>query len=112
MFDLSSCSVLWNKYSTMLFSSTPSSASSGCTCKEHKQYKGLAWKVKKWQHVHTHIKAQNAHLIVVRTQVLEMAKACVADAYEDGHAQDNQCEQRRRSHKTWNNTHVVFTLKS
>lgn len=35
----------------------------------------------------------NAHLIVVWTEVLELAEECIADADEDGDTQDHQCEE-------------------
>lgn len=40
-------------------------------------------------------KNPNAHRVVVRTEVLEVAKAGVAEADEDGHTQDHQREERR-----------------
>lgn len=42
----------------------------------------------------------NAHLVVVWTEVLEMAKAGVADADEDSDEQNHQCEQRCGSLET------------
>lgn len=41
------------------------------------------------------MQGSRAHLIVVRTEVLEMAEAGVADADEDGDAQSYQREQGR-----------------
>lgn len=55
------------------------------------------------QHLHTQA---NAHLIVVWTEVFEMAKAGVADTDEDSDAQDHQGEQRCGSPETWNSTYA------
>lgn len=49
------------------------------------------------RHTHTHASKCFAHLIVERTEVLEMAKAGVAETDEDGDGQHHQGEQRRGS---------------
>lgn len=41
------------------------------------------------------------HLIVVRTEILEMAEAGVADADKDGDGQSYQCKQRRGGPEAW-----------
>lgn len=46
----------------------------------------------------------NTHCIVVWTEVLEMAKAGVADADEDSNTQDHQGEKRCGSQEAWNIT--------
>lgn len=47
------------------------------------------------QEVSTSVQGSRTHVIVVRTEVLEVAEAGVAEADEDGDGQSYQCEQRR-----------------
>lgn len=87
---------------TVVFSSTPSTASSSSsfTCKATKFEEER--KVRLWnrnEEVNLRVR-RPAHLIVVWAEVLEVAEAGVADTDEDGDAQNDQSEHGRGSLET------------
>lgn len=82
---------------TVVLSSTPSVASSSSSFTFKANVRACE-RVKVWDRkleASAHVHGSRTHFIVVRTEVLEMAEAGVADADEDGDAQSYQREQRR-----------------